>query len=46
MRYAVKFNNGAWKTFDSVNYTDVGIHGLKREAQDYVDYLNRKQASK
>lgn len=42
MRYAVKFNNGAWKVFDSVNFTDVAIHRLKVEAQDHVNYLNRK----
>ncbi len=42
MRYIVKWNNGFWKTFDTVNYTDVCLHRLKTEAEENVKRLNSR----
>lgn len=42
MRYTVKWNNGYWKTFDTVQFTDVSLHRLKTEAEANVARLNGK----
>lgn len=42
MRYIVKWNNGYWKTFDMVQFTDVALHRLKTEAEAHAARLNYK----
>jgi len=42
MRYIVKWTNGYWKTFDTVQYTDVAMHYLKTEAEANVLRLNNR----
>lgn len=32
MRYEVRFTNGAWKLFDTVEYTDVALFFVRTEA--------------
>ena len=40
MRFALKFTNGFWKTFDTVDYTDVRLHCLRTDAERHVNFLN------
>ena len=40
MRFALKFTNGFWKTFDTVDYTDVRLHYLRIDAERHVNFLN------
>ena len=40
MRFALKFTNGFWKTFDTVDYTDVRLHYLHTDAARHVNFLN------
>ena len=40
MRFALKFTNGFWKTFDTVDYTDVRLHSLRTDAERHVNFLN------
>lgn len=40
-RYAVKFNNGAWKVFDNHEYNDVKLHYLQVEAERHAEFLNK-----
>jgi hypothetical protein len=42
MRYIVKWNNGFWKTFDTVTYDDVYLHRLRSEAEVAAQRLNSK----
>ena len=42
MKYVVKWNNGFWKVFDTVQYSDVAICNLKTEADSYCKRLNDK----
>ena len=42
MRYTVKWNNGYWNAFDTVQFTDVALHRLKTEAEANVARLNGK----
>jgi hypothetical protein len=42
MRYQVKWNNGFWKVFDTVNYKDVAMHLLEVDAVDHVKFLNKE----
>lgn len=41
MRYITKFTNGFWKTFDTVDYTDVRLHYLKTDADNFTANLNK-----
>jgi hypothetical protein len=40
MRYEVRFSNGAWKAFDTVNYRSYDIFRLQSEAVLAVAWLN------
>lgn len=40
MKYVVKFNNGYWKVFDTVEYKDVQLCYLRKEANDLAGKLN------
>jgi hypothetical protein len=40
MKYIVKWNNGYWKVFDTVQYTDVAIKMLKTEADATAKKMN------
>ena len=40
MRFALKFTNGFWKTFDTVDYTDVRLHYLRTDVERHVNFLN------
>ena len=40
MRFALKFTNSFWKTFDTVDYTDVRLHYLRIDAERNVNFLN------
>lgn len=40
-RYTIKFTNGYWKVFDSLDYSDVKLHYLQSEAIAHVNYLNK-----
>lgn len=42
MKYTVKWNNGYWKVFDTVQYTDVMLCNLKTEAERHCDRMNGK----
>jgi hypothetical protein len=33
----VKWNNGYWKVFDTQQYTDVAMFGLKKEAEAFIN---------
>lgn len=41
MRYITKFTNGFWKTFDTVDYTDVRLHYLETDAVAFTANLNK-----
>lgn len=43
MKYVVKWNNGFWKVFDTVQYSDIMICNLKTEADNHCKKLNEKQ---
>ncbi len=38
--FTVKFNNGFWKVFNTVTYTDVRLCYTKKEAQEVALELN------
>lgn len=40
MRYVVRFNNGYWKVRDLLEYTDAGIFGLQKLADQACDEWN------
>lgn len=42
MRYEARWNNGYWKTFDTVRYTDVALHGLQGECMSHVAKMNAR----
>ena len=42
MKYVVKFTNGYWKVFDTVQYSDFMICNLKTEAEFHCKRLNAK----
>lgn len=42
MRYTVKWNNGYWKIFDTVQYTDVQLCSLQTEANAVALRLNNR----
>jgi hypothetical protein len=42
MRYITKWNNGYWKVFDTVQYTDVQLCGLFTEAKAVAQRLNNR----
>lgn len=42
-RYVVKFNNGFYKTFDSVEYTDIALHYLKSTAEQFTANKNKQK---
>lgn len=44
-RFIVKFTNGFWKAFDSVEYTDVEKCFLKKEAIEVCKKLNSKESA-
>jgi hypothetical protein len=46
MRYVVKFNNGAWKVFDTRRYDDAAICGLESVAKDLADNMNLDELNK
>lgn len=41
-KFIVKFNNGYWKVFDTLNYKDKAIHILQKQAIHHAEYLNSK----
>lgn len=40
MKYTVKWNNGYWKVFDTQEYRDVAMHGLKTDADKNCQRMN------
>jgi hypothetical protein len=40
MRYEVRFGNGAWVTFDTLQYAAVDIHYTQRDAERSVVLAN------
>jgi hypothetical protein len=44
MRYLVRWSNGYWKTFDTVKFDDVAVHGLERDAREAVKRLNSRHS--
>lgn len=44
-RFIVKFTNGFWKVFDSVEYTDMEKCFLKKEAISICAKLNAKEST-
>jgi hypothetical protein len=40
MRYEVRWTNGYWKAFDTLEYTDAGVFDLRTGAQKWVDNRN------
>ena len=42
MKYVVKFTNGYWKVFDTIQYSDVLLCNLKTEANFHCKRLNAK----
>jgi hypothetical protein len=40
MRFIVKWNNGCWRVFDSVSYSDASIWSLEVDAKDRADWMN------
>ena len=40
-RYVTKFNNGYYKTFDTVEYTDVALHYLRSVAEAFTANKNK-----
>lgn len=43
MRYQARWSNGYWKTFDTVAFTDIEIHGLQKDANDNAARLNARK---
>lgn len=41
-RFVVKFVNGSWVTFDTVNYENTHLHRLKKDAVEFTSNLNKK----
>lgn len=39
-RFEARFSNGAWKLFDTIEYTDVDIFGRKKDLDIVVARLN------
>ena len=44
-RFVVKWNNGAWKIFDQVEFRDVRMVGLQVDAIELAAEFNGRQAS-
>jgi len=42
-RYTVKFVNGFYATFDTVEYQNTHLHYLKKEAIEFTKKLNQKE---
>ena len=42
MRFEARWNNGYWKTFDTLRYTDTSVHGLQSECVAQVAKLNAR----
>ena len=42
MRFEVRFNNGYYKSFDRVSYSDVGIFETRRDAEAAVSRMNSR----
>lgn len=40
MKYAVKWNNGYWKVFNTQEYRDESMHGLKIDADKACARMN------
>lgn len=40
MRYVVRFNNGAWKVLDLIEYRDVGVFWLRKTASECCEEAN------
>lgn len=43
MKFVVKWNNGYWKVFNTVEYTDHMLCYLKTDAEQVAQKLNSKQ---
>lgn len=41
MKYVVKWNNGFYKVFDTQQYCDVSLHGLKTDADKACQRMNQ-----
>ena len=46
MKYVLKWNNGYWKVFDQVSYSDVMLCNLKSEAEIQCKRLNSQEKRK
>lgn len=40
MRYELRWSNGSWKTFDTVEYRPVAYHGRRVDAEASVENAN------
>lgn len=45
-RFVVKFNNGSWKVFDTLRWTDEAAPTLEKEARDIAEKANAWNAKK
>lgn len=43
MKYVVKWNNGYWKVFNTQEYRDESIHGLKTDAEKACARMNAQR---
>lgn len=41
MRYEIRFSNGAWKLFDTQEYTSVAAFGLRAWAEEALERVNK-----
>lgn len=41
-RFQVKYTNGTWVVFDSVEYENIRVFTLKKEANEVQKMMNRK----
>lgn len=41
-RYIAKFTNGFWKVFDTVEYRDISLEYLRKDAVEKASRLNRE----
>lgn len=43
MKYVVKWNNGFWKVFNTQEYRDESMHGLKTDADKACTRMNSQR---
>lgn len=43
MKYVVKFTNGYWKVFNTQEYRDESMHGLKTDAEKACARMNSQR---